>query len=260
MRCALDGRDITEFHYRLEEATSLAGRISNAPLTRFDAEVVCRERWMATIKYCLPITRFTQEQCHKLSIVIEKALLPKLGFNRHMPKTVLYGPLQYGGKQLMNPHTEQTILHTEKIMAHLRGGDDIGKLQLILLNKQQLVSGAKDFLFQLQASRYTYCEHNEIVFLWKKLSSLNIKLDIKGAWKPTLKDSNDCFLMEKFIDQGYGTHTLEILNDIRVYMRVVVLSDICTQGSRMSKWALAAHQNICNQWQWPPREFPLAKI
>ena len=84
-------------------------------------------------------------------------------------------------------------------MAHLRGGDDIGKLQLILLNKQQLVSGAKDFLFQLPASRYDYCERNEIIFLWKKLSALNIKLDIKGAWKPALKDSNDCFIMEKFM-------------------------------------------------------------
>ena len=43
VRCALDGNDTTEFNYRLEEVTTLAGRISNAPLTRFDAEVVCRE-------------------------------------------------------------------------------------------------------------------------------------------------------------------------------------------------------------------------
>ena len=135
VRCAINGDDTTEFNYRLLEATKLAGKISHSPLSRFDAEVVCRERWMATIKYCLPITRFTQEQCHKLSIVMEKALLPKMGFNRHMPKAVLYGPHRFGGKQLMNIHTEQTVLHTEKFMAHIRGGDSIGNLQLILLNK-----------------------------------------------------------------------------------------------------------------------------
>ena len=70
VRCALDGQDTVEFNYRLEEAKKLAGKIVMAPLTRFDAEVVCRERWMVVIKYCLPITRFSVEQCHQFSIPI----------------------------------------------------------------------------------------------------------------------------------------------------------------------------------------------
>ena len=79
----------------------LAGRIATSPLVRFDADVVCKEQWMASIKYCLPITRFTLDQCHQLSIPIEKALPPKLGFNRHIPKTVLYGPHKYGDKHIL---------------------------------------------------------------------------------------------------------------------------------------------------------------
>ena len=86
-----------------------------------------------------------------------------------MPKAVLYGPHRYGGKKFFNVHTEQTIMHTEKFMAHIRGRDEIGDLQLILLNTQQLVSGAKDFLFQADYDRYSYCEHNEVTFLWKQL-------------------------------------------------------------------------------------------
>ena len=100
----------------------LAGRIANTPLDRFDVEVVCRERWTASIKYCLPITRFSKEQCHKIAIPVERALLPKLGFNRHMPKSVSYGPTKFWGKQMMHVHTEQLILHTEKFMVHIRGG------------------------------------------------------------------------------------------------------------------------------------------
>ena len=101
----------------------------------FDAEIVYIERWVSTIKYYLPITRFTQHQCHHITTVVEHALLPKLGFNRHMPKVVLYGPKLYGGKQLIHTHTEQTILHLETFMGHIRGEDDIGTLQRILLNK-----------------------------------------------------------------------------------------------------------------------------
>jgi hypothetical protein len=44
VRCALDGKEVAEFEYRLEEAKVLAGRISRAHLDRFDADIVCRER------------------------------------------------------------------------------------------------------------------------------------------------------------------------------------------------------------------------
>ena len=83
---------------------------------------------MAYIKYCLPITMFCREKCHKLSIVVECALLPKLGFNMHTSK-------EYGGKGLMHVHIEQLILQTESFMVHLRGQVEIGNLQRILLNK-----------------------------------------------------------------------------------------------------------------------------
>ena len=92
-----------------------------------------------------------------------------------------------GENNFFNVNTEQLIIHTEKIMAHIRGGDKIGDLQLILLNKQQLVCGAKAFLFQIPHTRYNYCEDNEVTFLWKRLSALHINFDIRGAWKPTLK-------------------------------------------------------------------------
>ena len=43
---------------------------------------------------------------------------------------------KYGGEQIMNVRTEQTILHVEPFISHIRGGDEIGTLQRILLNKQ----------------------------------------------------------------------------------------------------------------------------
>ena len=105
VRCGLDGSDDIELHYRIQEAQKLARRIKIPPLTRFDAEIVFRKRWMATIKYYLLITSITTEQYHQLSKIVEQAI-PKLGFNRHMPKVVIYRSKQFGGRQLMKPHTE----------------------------------------------------------------------------------------------------------------------------------------------------------
>ena len=41
----------------------------------------------------------------------------------------------------------------------------------------------------------------------------------------------DTFIMEEFIDKIYPTATLEALNNIRIYMRVLVLSDMCTSNT-----------------------------
>ena len=75
IRYALDGNDNTKFEYRLNEVSNLVGFIQQAPLVRSDAEIVCRERWIAYIKHCLLITRFEEHECHKLVIIIEKSPL-----------------------------------------------------------------------------------------------------------------------------------------------------------------------------------------
>ena len=97
---------LAEFEYMLEEANILAGRIIQVPLDRFDGEIVYRERWIPSINYCLSITIFSKEHCHKIAVPVERALLPKLGFNRYVPKVVLYGPTKFGCKQMMHVHTE----------------------------------------------------------------------------------------------------------------------------------------------------------
>ena len=98
-----------------------------------------------------------------------------------MPKVVHYVPKLYGEKQLITTHTEQTILHLEVFMARLRRYDDIRTLQRILFNKQQLVEGAQDYILHIPFSRYPYCEHYVVTFLWYKLSALNVKVDVQGA-------------------------------------------------------------------------------
>ena len=43
-RRGLNRKDETELKYRIEDANTLAGRIKQAPLTRFNAEIVYQER------------------------------------------------------------------------------------------------------------------------------------------------------------------------------------------------------------------------
>ena len=72
----------------------------------------------------------------------------------------------------------------------------------------------------------------------EKLFALHITLDIQGAWKPSLINDNDAFIMELFIDKGYPAAVLEVLNNIRIYMKVIVPSNLSKHnGTRISDWA-----------------------
>ena len=82
-RLALDGGDESEFTYRLDQATALAGKIISSPFSRYDIEVIYNQRWISSVGYCLPVTQFTDAQCDKMQQPAYNAFLPKMGFNRH---------------------------------------------------------------------------------------------------------------------------------------------------------------------------------
>ena len=66
--------------------------------------------------------------------------------------------------------------------------------------------------------------------------------------------------MESFIDKGYPLPTLIVFNDVRVYMKVMVLSDMLTErGNKMAKWALHGDANIHHKWVWPQRRMPTSQ-
>ena len=95
----------------------------------------------------------------------------------------------------------------------------MGKVQRILLNIQKLVVGTEDFILKLDHTRYPHGEHNEVKYLWKKISALNIQLDIQGSWNPIAWTKVDTFIMEYFISKGHSGKVLKILNNMRVYMK-----------------------------------------
>ena len=132
-------------------------------------------------------------------------------------------------------------------MTHLRVNNEVGTPQRIRLNLQQLIVGANNTIFKLNYKRYIYYEHNKITYLWNKLSALRIKLDIQGAWRPTLRTHNDHFIMEAFVNKGYTSSVLTVLNNVRVYMKVVVLNNVTIQdGTKMIPWAIYSEINTHN--------------
>ena len=91
----LDGGDEAEFSYRLDQATALAGKITSSPFSWYDIEVIYNQRWISSVGYCLSVTQFTEAQYDKIQQPAYNAILPKLVFNQHFPRAVIFGPVKY---------------------------------------------------------------------------------------------------------------------------------------------------------------------
>ena len=66
---------------------------------------------------------------------------------------------------------------------------------------------------------------------------------------------DDRFLMQIFIDKGYDHHHMHILNECRMYLQVISLSDMCTADGKYLTYD-AYHGNISTRPRlagWPRR-------
>jgi hypothetical protein len=91
--------------------------------------------------YSLPVTTFSEDELNHIQSTPIRAILPAMGYNRNMPKAVVFGPREYGGIGLRHLYIEEGSQQTATFMRHYRHGGRIGRALLIGLQWFQLING-----------------------------------------------------------------------------------------------------------------------
>jgi hypothetical protein len=147
--------------------------------------MVYETRFRPALEYPLVVTTFTTAQLLQIQQPFIFLLLPKIGMNRHTPRTIIYGPLYRGRLGIQSLDEKQAILHFEHFQGHIRQDDDIGKSLWIQISSQQLEIRCGDLFFNMDPSVYCYSEQNtRLSFLWRKCFKYNITITLKDAWIP----------------------------------------------------------------------------
>lgn len=70
--------------------------------------------------------------------------------------------------------------------------------------------------------------------------------------------ANDKYIMDEWDDEGLPTHTLQILNNCRIYLKVTRLSDIVTNDGYhiQTQYINGSHINHILTHDWPRQEKP----
>jgi hypothetical protein len=123
-------------------------------------------------------------------------------------------------------YTKIMGMKLETIISHIRAVTQLRTLFIININYIQLHAGIGEPIFQCQTD-LSYISMNWLLHLRQFLVEVNATLEIQDLWLPRKQCANDQFLMTALRNMKATKAELIILNNWRIYYRIMLLSEIC---------------------------------
>ena len=224
--------------------------VTASPFDRTDAHTLYSTVYCPAVSYPLPATHVPTSALRQIERPAVNAFLPKMGYNRHMPRAVVFAPQSSLGCGLRSLAHEQGVQQAMLLIRHLRANSTLGHTLRASIRTYQLVAGTRDPVL-MDTRRICYMERESkwLTTLRQFLTTAHAQIEIDTPWNVPLLRANDEYIMELLLDeQRYSKLTLEILNTVRTFLRVTTLSDIVDHtGLRICPQALSVEINSANR-------------
>jgi hypothetical protein len=110
-----------------KKANDFARRASVIAVTRQEAKTMYFSMIQASMQYSAPAGTLSQKEATKLNSILTQSNLPNMGYNRHTPLAVAYGPKNLGGIGMCNLFVEQGTAKTATILKQVRALKELGR-------------------------------------------------------------------------------------------------------------------------------------
>jgi hypothetical protein len=216
---AMDGNQVGERNYLRQEAVDFADRYRTAPgVSANDAWEGLLTTIMATFKYPAAATQLTEQDWEFICAPVFQAGLPKAGFSRMFPRTVIFAPKLYQGLGILHPFHYQELEHLAVILYHCTHrtltGDLIQQSWESFRLELGMPGNLTDFNYTLWGESITI---SWLKTVWKYCREHSIQITDTFA-NPTKSRVNDKFLMHSFMSHGYNSKELKVLNQVRTFL------------------------------------------
>jgi hypothetical protein len=181
-----------------------------------------------TVEYPMMATYLSKAQCKTIMRPFLNAGLSASGVVRTIPRAIVWGPLRYQGLEIRHLFTTQGVEHLIAIMCHARHPSSTGKLLRVTMEEMQMETGLSRSFFSYSYQVYgCLATRSWIAATWQFLLESSITL-VDPFIKPALASALDKFLMESFAVVGYRGNDLRRLNECRLHLHALRLSDVCS--------------------------------
>jgi hypothetical protein len=210
------------FHKKCE---NLAVAFNRCRLSAEDTQQGYRSIFLPGAKYGLAACSIPILNLKKSQQIITRAVLPKLGYNRHFPTPVVYAPTKFGGIGLQDMAIEQGIAHATFVIGHLRANTDIATSLYILLESHMVMTGTTISPLQ-DTTTYNHVAAPWLDTLRSFLHRTNSHITTPNLRCPSLLRTNDQSIMNVAITLGLTTNQLDQVNRCRIWLQVITLAEI----------------------------------
>jgi hypothetical protein len=253
----------TMFHQKCEK---LATAFNRCNLSAEDTLQGYRSIFLPGAKYGFAASSIPIRNLKKSQQIITRAVLPKLGYNRHFPTPVVYAPTQFGGIGLQDLAVEQGVAHATFVIGHLRANTDIASSLYILLESYMLVTGTTTSPLQ-DFRPHLFIDAPWLDTLRKFLKSTNSQITTPKLRCPSLKRTNDQPIMRVASVLDFSDSQLNQVNQCRCWLQVTTLAEITDiDGRELLNCALhgiSDDNNLPTLWiisqsmlRWPHQQKP----
>lgn len=250
---ALDGNMNQQIKSLQLKCNKLNSALSQIYLSPQDTAQGYATVFTPSIKYVLPATSISSDVLKKMQIPITNTVLTKFGYNRHMPRAVVFAPITLGGLGLLDLYTEQGCSQILLLLSHLRAQSYLSTTMIIMLESYQVAAGMITPIFEDNANNNIHQPSSWIQSVRQFLYSINGKIII-----PELKTINplrqqDIAIMNNPSIQYFTPTQLEAINACRIYLQVTTIAEISNDtGTHIIPAALSGLYDESNNpiiWQ-----------
>ena len=225
-------KDLTS-RAQLEKLQEKQEKFSRALLatqtTPYEALQLYRSVYYAQICYPLPSTSLQTQELQSLQSSAVNALLQKVKLPVTFPRAVVFAPTDRLGLGIPEIGFHQGYTKLQRLMSHLRLGTQLGTLMKIVLEWYQQQAGIQTSILRyLEDIDYVYCPW--VAELRRFLRKARVWVDCPSLWVPGPQREGDECVMDKMRDKK-DIH-LEQVNAVRIYHKIVYVSDIATLDGR----------------------------
>ena len=247
-----------------EKSAKWTQSMRSAPLTKDEALMSYSRIYIPSLRYGLGTCYFSPKDLLTIQRPAIRTILPKMGFNQHLPRDVVFGPRNLGGLGLPSLVFEQGLQQIQFIGRHLRSPTSpLRPLFQISLEWYRTLAGYTTCPLATPHLPISHVEGAKwYVSLQEFLSSIRHSLDIPNLLCPKKLRDHDQAIMS-LPQAGFSTQELLYINRCRLFLQVHTISEISTaDGTHLlsSIWRGQQPTNSYSKLLWPrqQRPFPLA--
>jgi hypothetical protein len=225
IQMAFDGNNKAQHEAMQKKCTKLAHAFASCAQNPLDTLQGYRSIFLPGVRYGMSATTLSMAQLHNTQKLVTSIILPKLGYNRHMPRQIVFAPTHFGGIGLNDLYVEQGLAQLTFLLKHLRLRTVVTDTIITMIESYIIAAGVVKSPFE-DTKLDVYIQAPWIQSLQSFLQLVNVTLTIPNIICPALIRQHDTPIMTLAAQYSTNQQYLQAVNNCRLWLQVTTLAEI----------------------------------